>query len=66
MTLGSLPQTIEWIGQLDGHVALIDQTLLPEQLRILEVREVEALYEAIQQLRVRGAPAIGIEPRRWG
>ncbi len=60
LSLGDLPRTIEWIGGLDGHVALVDQTLLPGELRIVECRKVEAMWEAIRQLRVRGAPAIGI------
>ena len=25
-------ETIQWIGQTDGHLRLIDQTLLPENL----------------------------------
>ena len=39
---------------------LIDQTLLPTEFRQIECRDVRALWEAIQSLRVRGAPAIGI------
>jgi methylthioribose-1-phosphate isomerase len=39
---------------------LLDQTLLPETTRYLEVRRIEEAFEAIQKLRVRGAPAIGI------
>ena len=56
----SVPRTIEWVGGLDGYVALIDQTLLPEELKIISCRDVETLVEAIRSLRVRGAPAIGI------
>jgi len=52
--------TIEWVGDVQGHVRLIDQTLLPAELRNLECRDVKALWEAIRSLRVRGAPAIGI------
>ncbi len=39
---------------------LIDQTLLPMELREIECRQVETVWEAIRSLRVRGAPAIGI------
>jgi methylthioribose-1-phosphate isomerase len=53
-------KTIEWIGGTDGHVALIDQTLLPGELRVVECHDVETVREAICSLRVRGAPAIGI------
>ncbi len=52
--------TIEWIGGTDGFVRLIDQTVLPSAVRFVEFRDVEALYEAIRSLRVRGAPAIGV------
>ena len=41
-------------------VVIIDQTLLPGELRYIELKSAEAIYEAIKQLRVRGAPAIGI------
>lgn len=49
--------TIEW---KNGLIRLIDQTRLPENLVIMEIRSVEDLAEAICSLRVRGAPAIGI------
>lgn len=60
MSANDLPRTIEWIGGLDGHVALIDQTLLPTELKIIQCRDSDSLREAICNLRVRGAPAIGI------
>lgn len=45
----------------DGSaLVILDQTLLPGELRFLELRDREAMYEAIRSLRVRGAPAIGI------
>jgi len=53
-------KTIEWIGGIDGYVRLIDQTLLPGRCEVAAVRDVEAMWEAIKVLRVRGAPAIGI------
>ena len=52
--------SIDWVGDLDGHVALIDQTRLPGECVILECRDPETIWEAIKVLRVRGAPAIGI------
>ena len=53
-------RTIEWVGGVDGCVRLIDQTLLPTDLRYVECSDIETLWEAIRSLRVRGAPAIGI------
>ncbi len=41
-------------------VVIIDQTLLPNETVYLDLKEAADLYEAIHQLRVRGAPAIGI------
>ena len=54
------PETIEWIGESDGYLCLIDQTLLPVELTRIDCRDVETVWEAIKMLRVRGAPAIGI------
>ena len=56
----SLPPTLRWTGGVDGHLVLIDQTLLPVELREIDCPFVEAVWEAIRKLRVRGAPAIGI------
>ena len=54
------PPTIEWVGGLDGYCRLIDQTLLPGELRVIDCREAESLRDAIARLAVRGAPAIGV------
>jgi methylthioribose-1-phosphate isomerase len=57
----STPRTIQWVGgAADGHVRLLDQTLLPTRLEYRDCRTVEEVWEAIRSLRVRGAPAIGI------
>jgi methylthioribose-1-phosphate isomerase len=52
--------TLRWIGGVDGHLVLIDQTLLPVEFVEIECRTVEVAWEAIKALRVRGAPAIGV------
>ncbi len=52
--------TIEWEGGVDGKVKLIDQTLLPGELKFIYCDNKECMWEAIKTLRVRGAPAIGI------
>jgi len=41
-------------------VCLIDQSLLPLEVRYLKLRHEQEVAEAIQSLRVRGAPAIGV------
>ena len=43
-----------------GELFIIDQTLLPEECREIRLDSVEAVWEAIRALRVRGAPAIGV------
>ena len=42
-----------------GKLRLIDQTLLPEQLKYVELNDTESIFDAIKRLVVRGAPAIG-------
>jgi methylthioribose-1-phosphate isomerase len=54
------PRTIAWVGDTDGFVRLLDQTLLPTRLEHRDCRTVEEVWEAIKVLRVRGAPAIGV------
>lgn len=49
--------TVEW---KDGAVRLLDQSRLPEVVEFLECRDVDAVAEAIRELKVRGAPAIGV------
>lgn len=53
-------ETLRWVGDASGHLVLIDQTRLPLELVEFPCRQVEAVWEAIKELRVRGAPAIGI------
>lgn len=44
----------------NGTVKILDQTLLPNEEKWIELKTKEDFFEAIQKLRVRGAPAIGI------
>jgi len=52
--------SVQWAGDIQGCLQLIDQTLLPLQLKVLSITSIEEAFEAIVTLRVRGAPAIGI------
>lgn len=45
---------------IDGVVTILDQTRLPGEIVYLEMKTVEDVYNAIKELKVRGAPAIGI------
>ncbi len=49
--------TIEW---KDQQIKIIDQTKLPWELAYLWIKDVKELWKAIYQLKVRGAPALGI------
>lgn len=44
----------------EDHILLIDQTRLPREYGLVEIKRSEDLAEAIRTMMVRGAPAIGI------
>jgi methylthioribose-1-phosphate isomerase len=50
------PEVIAW---RDGHIEVLDQTALPHQVRVLRLRTVDELIEAITRLVIRGAPVLG-------
>ncbi len=52
--------TVTWQGGLDGRLEIIDQTLLPGEYRLISCDDVQSVWDAIKQLKVRGAPAIGV------
>lgn len=52
-------QSVRW-NSLEDRLDLLDQRLLPEQIVYLELTTSEQVWDAIKQLAVRGAPAIGI------
>lgn len=54
------PKTLEWIGGIDGHLRLLDQTRLPSEIVYRDCRSVQEVWESIRSLRVRGAPSIGV------
>ena len=49
--------SIEWI---DNKVKMIDQTLLPHELKFLEFDDYRDVAKAIKMMNIRGAPAIGV------
>jgi len=55
-----LPETLRWVGGTDGCLELIDQRLLPGQLVYIKCADTQEVYDAIKNLAVRGAPAIGV------
>ena len=55
-----IPRTLQWVGDLPGTLRMIDQTRLPAEFLEIDLTELEQVREAIEMLRVRGAPAIGV------
>lgn len=56
-TLDSRIKAIEWQGD---HLRLLDQRILPLQQKYIDYQNSDAIAEAITDMVVRGAPAIGI------
>ena len=56
--LDSIPENIEILDK-KGYLRLIDQTLLPQELKYITSDSLEEIYDCIKRLVVRGAPAIG-------
>ena len=48
------------LSQDESAVVILDQTLLPNETKYLNLRTPQEIYDAIKCLAVRGAPAIGI------
>ena len=49
--------TIEWV---DGKIRLLDQTRLPLEEVYLDLTDYQSLVRAIKEMRIRGAPALGV------
>ncbi|MCL2492948.1 MAG: S-methyl-5-thioribose-1-phosphate isomerase [Clostridiales bacterium] len=48
------------LDEAAGELVLVDQTLLPNEKKLLRLSKQEDIWEALHTLRVRGAPAIGV------
>jgi len=59
VTLDGAPRELRTVWLEDGLVKLIDQRYLPFDLRVYEAKTVEEVAVAIEDMVVRGAPAIG-------
>jgi len=53
-------KAIEWIGDQNGYLKLLDQTKLPLKTEYIICKNVDIVVKAIKTLQVRGAPAIGV------
>ena len=52
-----VPATLQW---RDDELHLLDQTRLPLQIHIERQDDAQQVWQSIRQLKVRGAPAIGV------
>jgi len=52
--------TLQWVGDAQGKLRLIDQTRLPAAYAEIDCSTVQDVWNAIRVLRVRGAPALGV------
>jgi methylthioribose-1-phosphate isomerase len=48
-----------WVGEDGRTVRVFDQTRLPHELEVVELKDLEAAARAIETMQVRGAPLIG-------
>lgn len=54
-------RTIEWVNSTSGNISrMVDQTLFPYEYKYVDITTGDQMYDAIQTMIVRGAPAIGI------
>ncbi len=56
MDTAAITPTLRWTGD---SIEIIDQTRLPAELVLLDVRDVASAVDAIERLAIRGAPALG-------
>ena len=55
-SLTGVLRPVEWVGGDDGHLEMLDQTLLPGTFKVIACHDLDTVLEAIRSLRVRGAP----------
>ena len=57
LKMSGMIKPVEW---KETYVKVLDQTLLPEEVKFMEIRDAQVMWDAIKMLCVRGAPAIGV------
>ena len=53
----SKKKTIEWVNNVSR---MVDQTLIPYEYKMVDIKTANEMFDAIRTMIVRGAPAIGI------
>jgi methylthioribose-1-phosphate isomerase len=59
MQVQGKPYRSIWWDDADGSVRIVDQSLLPHEFRIVKLRDLDEVCDAIRSMRLRGAPLIG-------
>lgn len=59
MRINGEPRRTIWLAEDGRTVRILDQTRLPFELEVVDLRTLEEAAEAIETMRVRGAPLIG-------
>jgi len=60
MQIHATQQRSLWYDEVSATLRIIDQTRLPFEFRVVDLNDVDAVCEAIINMRVRGAPLIGV------
>lgn len=60
MNINNSPYSSIWYDQNEDTIRYIDQTFLPWELKIRELRSLDDAVRAIKNMEVRGAPLIGV------
>jgi methylthioribose-1-phosphate isomerase len=60
MLVNNYNLTTIWVEENDHKIKIIDQRLLPHELRIVTLNTVKDVEFAIREMQVRGAPLIGV------
>lgn len=60
MNIKNVPHSSIWYDETDNTIRYIDQTFLPWELKIRELRSLDDAVRAIMNMEVRGAPLIGV------
>ena len=60
MNINILDYNTVTLHEEDLSIEIIDQTLLPLEVKLIRIKTAEEMWNAIYLLQVRGAPAIGV------
>ena len=60
MNINILDYNTVTLNEEDLSIEIIDQTLLPLEVKLIRIKTAEEMWNAIYLLQVRGAPAIGV------